>query len=108
MISEDEGKVNTQRLTRTGWFLHKTMLDELPQLLNVLFGDMSLVGNRPLMLHEAARFTSNEWAKRFMMPVGMLEKEEKYLLPEQGNPDLLYDFWSMTNKPPAMMQKTNA
>jgi len=113
MISEDEEKVNTQRLTRTGWFLHKTSLDILPQLLNVLFGDMSLVGNRPLPLHEAARFTSNEWAKRFMMPAGMLEKEEKDLLvPEQGNgagnPDLLYELWSMTNKPPAMMQKTNA
>jgi hypothetical protein len=41
----------------------------------------------------------------------MLEKE-KEMLPEQGNgagnPDLLYELWSMTNKPPAIMQKTNA
>jgi lipopolysaccharide/colanic/teichoic acid biosynthesis glycosyltransferase len=59
------------RITRVGIFIRNTSIDELPQLINILKGDMSVVGNRPLPLYEAELLTSDEWALRFLAPAGL-------------------------------------
>ncbi|MXV15408.1 sugar transferase [Pedobacter sp. HMF7056] len=62
---------NDPRITKVGNFIRRTSIDELPQLVNVFKGDMSLVGNRPLPLYEAEMLTSNEWSMRFLGPAGL-------------------------------------
>ncbi|MEM6763332.1 MAG: sugar transferase [Bacteroidota bacterium] len=62
---------NDPRITRVGRIIRKLSIDEFPQLINVLKGEMSIVGNRPLPLYEAEKLTSDEWAARFFAPAGL-------------------------------------
>jgi lipopolysaccharide/colanic/teichoic acid biosynthesis glycosyltransferase len=59
------------RVTKVGKFIRKFSIDELPQLFNILKGDMSIVGNRPLPLYEAEKLTADSSIDRFMAPAGL-------------------------------------
>lgn len=108
------------RVTTIGKFIRKTSIDELPQLINVLRGEMSIVGNRPLPLYEAQKLTCDDWAKRFMAPAGLtglwqVDKRGKDNLPAEerirldmdyaDNYSIGLDFKIMLKTLPAMLQR---
>jgi undecaprenyl phosphate N,N'-diacetylbacillosamine 1-phosphate transferase len=57
-----------QRLTKIGLFIRKTSLDEIPQLINVLKGDMSLVGPRPLLVQYLQLYTTEQKRRHLVKP----------------------------------------
>ena len=62
---------NDPRITRVGRFIRRTSLDELPQLLNVLKGDMSLVGPRPDVPVQRSLYTVADWDQRCQVRPGI-------------------------------------
>lgn len=114
--------VNDPRVTRVGKFIRNTSIDELPQLWNVLIGDMSLVGNRPLPLYEAEKITTDQYALRFLGPAGItglwqVEKRGRGAMSEEErlrldndyvkNFNLLFDIKIILKTIPALFQSEN-
>ena len=62
---------NDPRVTKVGRVLRYLNIDEIPQFYNVIKGDMSIVGNRPLPLYEAEKLTTDQWALRYLAPAGI-------------------------------------
>lgn len=114
------------RITRVGKFIRNTSIDELPQLINVIKGDMSIVGNRPLPVYEAELLTGDTLSKRFLAPAGitglwqvelrgkggiMSEEERKRLDNEYAdhfkgnNFSFWYDIKLILRTIPALLQK---
>jgi lipopolysaccharide/colanic/teichoic acid biosynthesis glycosyltransferase len=91
---------NDPRITRAGRFLRKTGLDELPQLWNVLRGQMSLVGPRPDLVEQAAHYTEHD-RRRLSVEPGItgwsqVNGREAIGWPERIEQDIWYiDHWSL-------------
>ena len=118
---------NDPRITKVGKIIRKLSIDELPQLINVIKGDMSIVGNRPLPLYEAEVLTTDDWTDRFNGPAGITGlwqveargKSSKMSTEERKQLDNKYveianskfsfwkDIWIILRTIPAVFQKEN-
>ena len=113
---------NDPRITKVGRIIRNSSIDELPQLFNVLRGEMSLVGNRPLPLYEAEKITEDRFIQRFMSPAGITGY---WQVTDRGKDDLsgvrrklrdvlyarkrnfAFDLWILLRTPLAAIQKEN-
>lgn len=113
---------NDPRITKVGNFIRNTSIDELPQLWNVIIGNMSIVGNRPLPLYEAEKLTTDKYVLRFSAPAGItglwqvekrgkgeMSEEERLMLDNvyAQNHSLKNDIKLILKTIPALLQKEN-
>lgn len=88
-----------KRLTKTGKLIRKTSLDELPQLINVIKGDLSLVGPRPLLMEYVPLYTKRQWRRHEVRPGitgwAQINGRNKVTWEEKFELDVWYvDHWS--------------
>lgn len=99
-VGADKGSLLTvggrdNRITRSGFFLRRSKLDELPQLINVLLGDMSLVGPRPEVRKYVDYYTPEQMhvldiRPGMTDPASILYKNENELLGQEMDPERFY------------------
>lgn len=85
------------RVTKVGCFLRKTSLDEIPQLINVFLGDMSIVGPRPALPSQVAKFSKHDYCKLHVKPglTGWTQVNGRNALPYEKRMEL--DCWYAEN-----------
>lgn len=89
---------NDPRLTKIGRFLRKTSIDELPQLINVLIGDMSFVGPRPTLYSDKYSSYNEQTKKRFSVRPGITGYTQAYFRNSIGQEEkFMHDIWYVEN-----------
>lgn len=126
-VYAEKNAENDPRLTKVGYIIHKTGIDKWLQLINVIKGDLSLVGNRPILLFEAELLTVDDWNDRINGPAGMtglwrikthrnyksLPTEDRKILDNRYSKIAIrkYPFWKdlliILRTIPALFQKKN-
>jgi lipopolysaccharide/colanic/teichoic acid biosynthesis glycosyltransferase len=91
----DEGDT---RITRVGGFLRRTSLDEIPNLINVLMGEMTIIGPRPTIPVQVSQYTERQWGRLAVKPglTGWAQVNGRAALPWPERIEL--DLWYIENR----------